>query len=77
MPKLPVAKQMWTPEVGLEEGAKQWMRYGGGHHTVLTLTLSEAQLKQLAETPLQPTKLRPVKHSTLPRLNPQLPLNID
>lgn len=48
MPKLPVAKQMWTPTIGLEEGAKQWMRYGGGHHTVLTLALSEEQLEELA-----------------------------
>ena len=48
MPKLPVAKQMWTPEIGLAEGAKQWMKYGGGHHTVLTLALSEEQLEQLA-----------------------------
>lgn len=49
MPKLPVAKQMWTPEVGLAEGAKAWMKNGGGHHTVLTLSLSEEQLKQLAD----------------------------
>ncbi|MCH3922335.1 L-arabinose isomerase [Limosilactobacillus sp.] len=49
MPKLPVAKQMWTPTAGLAKGAKEWMHAGGGHHTVLSLNLTMDQMKTLAK----------------------------
>ena len=48
MPKLPTAKQMWTPKVGLANGAKAWMYAGGGHHSVISLNATEEQLKELA-----------------------------
>lgn len=48
MPKLPTAKQMWTPKVGLAKGAKAWMYAGGGHHSVISLNATEEQLKELA-----------------------------
>ena len=47
-PKLPVAKQLWTPKVGLKAGALAWMKQGGGHHTVLSFALTGEQLEDLA-----------------------------
>ena len=47
-PHLPVAKQLWTPKVGLKEGATQWIKAGGGHHTVLSFTIKESQIHDLA-----------------------------
>jgi len=47
-PNLPVAKQMWTPKVGLRAGAIAWMQAGGGHHTVLSFSITEAQIAMLA-----------------------------
>ena len=48
MPKLPVAKQMWTPKCGLKKGATAWMHNGGGHHTVLSMNLTMDQMATLA-----------------------------
>lgn len=47
-PNLPVASQLWTPKVGLKEGATKWIQYGGGHHTVLSFALIEEQINDLA-----------------------------
>ena len=47
-PHLPVAKQLWTPKVGLKEGATQWIKAGGGHHTVLSFAIKESQIHDLA-----------------------------
>jgi len=47
-PNLPVASQLWTPKVGLKEGATKWMQYGGGHHTVLSFAITEQQIADLA-----------------------------
>ena len=46
-PHLPVAKQLWTPKVGLKAGATAWIEAGGGHHTVLSFRLSEQQIHDL------------------------------
>ncbi|WP_137597604.1 L-arabinose isomerase [Paucilactobacillus kaifaensis] len=48
-PHLPVAKQLWTPKVGLKKGATAWIREGGGHHTVFSLALTEQQLADFAQ----------------------------
>lgn len=40
-PHLPVAKQLWTPTVGLKEGSTAWIQAGGGHHTVLSFHLTD------------------------------------
>ena len=47
-PHLPVAKQLWTPKVGLKEGSTAWIQAGGGHHTVLSFRLTEEQIRDLA-----------------------------
>ena len=46
-PNLPVAKQLWTPKVGLKAGATKWIENGGGHHTVFTFALDEEQINDL------------------------------
>jgi len=43
-----VAKQLWTPKVGLKKGATAWIHAGGGHHTVLSFRLTEEQIHDLA-----------------------------
>ena len=48
-PHLPVAKQLWTPKVGLKKGSMEWIKAGGGHHTVLSFRLTEDQIHDLAE----------------------------
>lgn len=48
MPHLPVAKQLWTPKQGLNQGAVGWMSVGGGHHTVLSFKITAEQLQDLA-----------------------------
>ncbi|MFV0556499.1 MAG: L-arabinose isomerase [Lactovum sp.] len=48
-PFLPVAKQLWTPKMGLKEGAQAWMRAGGGHHTVLSFKVDTEQIKDLCQ----------------------------
>lgn len=47
-PHLPVAKQLWTPKVGLKEGSIRWIQNGGGHHSVFSFVLTEEQINDLA-----------------------------
>ncbi|MFD1486082.1 L-arabinose isomerase [Lacticaseibacillus baoqingensis] len=47
-PKLPVARQLWTPKAGLKAGATQWIQNGGGHHTVFSAKVTPQQLRDLA-----------------------------
>lgn len=46
-PFLPVAKQLWTPKQGLKVGAEQWLKAGGGHHTVLSFVVDSEQIGDL------------------------------
>ncbi len=48
-PFLPVAKQLWTPKMGLKKGAELWMTTGGGHHTVLSFAIDSEQLQDLSD----------------------------
>lgn len=48
-PKLPVARQLWTPKAGLKAGATQWIQNGGGHHTVFSTKITTTQLADLAK----------------------------
>jgi L-arabinose isomerase len=47
-PHLPVAKQLWTPKMGLKAGAEAWLMTGGGHHTVLSFKIDSEQLQDLS-----------------------------
>ncbi|TCS81308.1 L-arabinose isomerase [Pectinatus cerevisiiphilus] len=48
-PHLPVAKQLWTPKVGLRKGSIKWIENGGGHHSVFSFALTEEQINDLAK----------------------------
>lgn len=47
-PHLPVAKQLWTPKCGLKKGSTEWIKAGGEHHTVLSFTITQQQIVDLA-----------------------------
>ncbi|MCG7339159.1 L-arabinose isomerase [Staphylococcus sp. ACRSN] len=46
-PNLPVARVLWQTKPTLEEGVRRWIEEGGGHHTVLSLTLNSNQVETL------------------------------
>ena len=39
LPKLPVARAVWTPKPDLTTAGEAWLMAGGAHHTVLSLAL--------------------------------------
>jgi len=43
-PHLKMARIMWKPYPSFEEGIKQWIEAGGGHHTVASFSLTVDQL---------------------------------
>jgi L-arabinose isomerase len=49
LPKLPVARAIWTPRPDLLTAAEAWLTAGGPHHTALTQALGVAELHDLAE----------------------------
>lgn len=48
-PKLPVARQIWTPKAGFYEGVRRWIENGGGHHTVFSLAATAEQIEDFAK----------------------------
>ncbi|WP_210139380.1 L-arabinose isomerase [Staphylococcus sp. GDY8P120P] len=46
-PYLPVARVLWEVKPSLKKGVKQWIKEGGGHHTVLSLKLTTEQIEML------------------------------
>ena len=48
-PKLPVARQVWTPKVGFYEGVRKWIENGGGHHTVFSCSVTAEQIDDFAK----------------------------
>jgi L-arabinose isomerase len=49
LPKLPVARAIWTPEPNLKIAATAWISAGGAHHTALSLALDAQHLEDFAE----------------------------
>ena len=43
-PQLPVARVMWKVKPNFQEGVKTWIQTGGGHHTVVSLTVTSDQV---------------------------------
>ena len=43
-PNLPVARVIWKPYPNFKEGVTKWIEAGGGHHTVVSLSLSVQQM---------------------------------
>jgi L-arabinose isomerase len=49
LPKLPVARALWTPEPDLKISATTWILAGGAHHTALSRALTAGHLEDFAE----------------------------
>jgi L-arabinose isomerase len=49
LPKLPVARAIWTPEPNLKIAATAWISAGGAHHTALSRALEPQHLEDFAE----------------------------
>ncbi len=43
-PNMPIARVIWKTKPNFKEGIHQWIEAGGGHHTVLSLTVSLEQM---------------------------------
>jgi L-arabinose isomerase len=48
LPKLPVARALWTPEPNLKVAAAAWIYAGGAHHTGFSLDLTAEHLEDFA-----------------------------
>lgn len=48
-PKLPVARQIWTPRAGFYDGVRKWIENGGGHHTVFSFAVTAEQVEDFAK----------------------------
>jgi|SRR5690554_2823902 len=48
-PNLPVARVLWKPKPSFESGVKEWLRIGGGHHTVASLHVTVEQIEWWAK----------------------------
>lgn len=49
LPKLPVARAVWTPEPDLKTAATAWISAGGAHHTALSCAITTEHLQNFAE----------------------------
>ena len=49
-PKLPVARVMWTPRPDFHQGVKQWIETGGGHHTVVFISVDVRSNRDVGKT---------------------------
>jgi L-arabinose isomerase len=49
LPKLPVARALWTPRPDLKTAAAAWILAGGAHHTGFSLALTAEHLEDFAE----------------------------
>ena len=48
-PNLPVARVLWEVKPNFHDGIRAWIEAGGGHHTVVSLSLSTDQILAWAE----------------------------
>jgi L-arabinose isomerase len=49
LPKLPVARAVWRPAPDLSTSAEAWLIAGGPHHTVLSRSVGQEELDDLAD----------------------------
>jgi len=49
LPKLPVARALWTPQPNLDVSATCWIYAGGAHHTGFSQAVTPEQLSDFAE----------------------------
>ncbi|MGD8804394.1 MAG: L-arabinose isomerase [Chloroflexota bacterium] len=48
LPKLPVARALWTPHPNFKEGVAAWILAGGAHHTGFSLSLTAEHMEDFA-----------------------------
>ncbi|MFN2135440.1 MAG: L-arabinose isomerase [Candidatus Promineifilaceae bacterium] len=48
LPKLPVARALWTPRPNFTEGVAAWILAGGAHHTGFSLSLTAEHMEDFA-----------------------------
>lgn len=48
LPKLPIARALWTPQPNLKTAAEAWILAGGAHHTGFTQALTKEHLEDFA-----------------------------
>ena len=48
LPKLPVARALWSPQPSLAVAAAAWIHAGGAHHTGFSLALTPEHLEDFA-----------------------------
>ncbi|MCB9445917.1 MAG: L-arabinose isomerase [Ardenticatenaceae bacterium] len=48
LPKLPVARALWTPQPNFKEGVAAWILAGGAHHTGFSLSLTAEYMEDFA-----------------------------
>jgi L-arabinose isomerase len=49
LPRLPVARAVWTPRPDLKTAAAAWIHAGGPHHTVLSQAVTTEQIEDFTE----------------------------
>jgi L-arabinose isomerase len=49
LPKLPVARVLWTPQPDLKTAATAWIMAGGAHHTGFSFALTPRHLEDFAD----------------------------
>ncbi|WP_327590163.1 L-arabinose isomerase [Nonomuraea sp. NBC_00507] len=49
LPKLPVARAVWSPRPNLRTSTESWLTAGAPHHTVLSTAVGRAELTDLAD----------------------------
>jgi len=49
LPKLPVARALWTPQPNLKVAAAAWILAGGAHHTGFSLALTAEHMEDFAD----------------------------
>lgn len=49
LPKLPVARALWTPQPNLKIGAAAWIYAGGAHHTSFSQSIDAEYIEDFAE----------------------------
>jgi L-arabinose isomerase len=49
LPKLPVARALWTPKPNLKTAAAAWILAGGAHHTSFSYDITSQHLQDFAE----------------------------
>jgi L-arabinose isomerase len=74
LPRLPVARAVWSPRPELSTAAEAWLMAGGSHHSVFTMALGLEPLRDLAQ--IAGIELLVInEHTTIPQFANELRWN--